>query len=85
MGRGTSIIKTEVVDGQTLEYWRKLSLPLITHPNSPTARKPARDPSDQGHRGSRRLLVRRSGDAAGLCLGYGYGTIADSGYDSGRY
>ena len=80
MGRGTKVvIKTEVVDGQTLEYWRKLSVYATSyhHQNSATARNPLGDPRPSG------IVAVAASWYGGLEMqpvyvpGYGYGTIAD--------
>lgn len=90
MGRGTKVvIKTEVVDGQTLEYWRKLSVYATSyHPSefSYGAQTRSGIPLTKG------IVAVAASWYGGLEMqpvyvpGYGYGTIADSGYGiPGRY
>lgn len=83
MGRGTKVvIKTEVVDGQTLEYWRKVSVYATSY-----------HPSEFSYGGltrsglplSKGIVAVASSWYNGLELqpvyipGYGHGLIADSG------
>lgn len=90
MGAGTKVvIKTEVVDGQTLEYWRKLSVYATSyHPSEFTYGAQTRSgiPLTKG------IVAVAASWYGGLEMqpvyvpGYGYGTIADSGYGiPGRY
>jgi len=90
MGTGTKVvIKTEVVDGQTLEYWRKLSVYATSyHPSEFTYGAQTRSgiPLTKG------IVAVAASWYGGLEMqpvyvpGYGYGTIADSGYGiPGRY
>ena len=83
MGRGTKVVvKTEVVDGQTLEYWRKVSVYATSY-----------HPSEFSYGGltrsglplSKGIVAVASSWYNGLELqpvyipGYGHGLIADSG------
>jgi len=90
LGRGTKVvIKTEVVDGQTIEYWRKLSVYATSyHPSQFSNGAITRSglPLTKG------IVAVASSWYNGLEMqpvyvpGYGHGIIADSGYGiPGRY
>ena len=90
LGRGTKVvIKTEVVDGQTIEYWRKLSVYATSyHPSEFSNGAITRSglPLTKG------IVAVASSWYNGLEMqpvyvpGYGHGIIADTGYGiPGRY
>jgi uncharacterized protein YabE (DUF348 family) len=88
LGRGTKVvIKTEVVDGQTLEYWRKVTVYATSyHPSASGAQTRSGLPLTKG------IVAVAASWYNGLEMqpvyvpGYGHGTIADSGYGiPGRY
>lgn len=90
LGTGTKVvIKTEVVDGQTLEYWRKVSVYATSyHPSefSYGAKTRSGLPLTKG------IVAVAASWYNGLEMqpvyvpGYGHGIIADSGYGiPGRY
>jgi len=88
LGRGTKVvIKTEVVDGQTIEYWRKLSVYATSyHPSASGAQTRSGLPLTKG------IVAVAASWYNGLEMqpvyvpGYGHGIIADSGYGiPGRY
>ncbi len=90
LGTGTKVVvKTEVVDGQTLEYWRKLSVYATSY-------YPAEFDNSAITRSGLPLTTGIVAVAASwynalemqpvYVPGYGYGIIADSGYGiPGRY
>ena len=90
LGRGTKVvIKTEVVDGQTIEYWRKVSVYATSyHPSEFSYGAQTRSglPLTKG------IVAVAASWYNGLEMqpvyvpGYGHGIIADSGYGiPGRY
>jgi uncharacterized protein YabE (DUF348 family) len=90
LGWGTKVvIKTEVVDGQTLEYWRKVSVYVTSyHPSEFSYGAQTRSglPLTKG------IVAVASSWYNGLEMqpvyipGYGHGVIADSGYGiPGKY
>ncbi len=90
LGTGTMVVvKTEVVDGQTIEYWRKVSVYATSyHPSefSYGAQTRSGIPLSKG------IVAVASSWYNGLALqpvyvpGYGHGIIGDSGYGiPGRY